>query len=127
MKEQTGAVIKGFEELEQYRAIGTVEKCKMHIGIAEKKFSDGCLDIKIMDELKEYKDIGTIEECREAAEKQKAKKPDLWGDGYDSEGEIIYDMYNCPNCGKSYEVEYEEYGYCPNCGQRILWEQDGKE
>ena len=25
----------------------------------------------------------------------------------------------CPNCGKSYEVDYEEYERCPHCGQMI--------
>ena len=44
--------------------------------------------------------------------------PTLWGDGY-ADGELVYDMYDCPNCGKQYELYYEKYDYCPNCGQRI--------
>lgn len=29
---------------------------------------------------------------------------------------------------KHYEVDYEEYDYCPSCGQRIDWsDQDGLE
>lgn len=82
-KEKAETIIKGFEELEQYRA------------------------------------IGTIEECREAREKQIKKKPNIWGDGYDNEGKMIYDMYDCPNCGKSYEIDYSNYEYCPECGQAI--------
>lgn len=127
LREQTEAVIKGFEELEQYRAVGTVEGCRAYKGIAEREFSNGCLGLEIIEELNKYRHIGTPGECREAMEKQEARKPELWGDGCDGEGKLIYDMYDCPNCGKSYEVEYEEYGYCPNCGQRILWEPDGKE
>lgn len=67
----------------------------------------------------QYLAIGTVEECRESRERQKPKLPDIWGDGYDNEGNIIYDMYNCPNCGKSYEVDYHDYKYCPECGQAI--------
>ena len=64
---------------------------------------------------------GTVEECREAVEKQKAKKPDYEGDGYDDCGEIVYDTWVCPNCGKRYEVDYDDYKNCPNCGQAIQW------
>ena len=35
----------------------------------------------------------------------------------------------CPFCGsRAYEVDYDEYDYCPNCGQRIDWsEEDDKQ
>lgn len=55
-----------------------------------------------------------------ALEKQVAKKPDLWGDGY-SDGVLVYDMYDCPTCGKHYELDYEQYDYCHNCGQKLDW------
>lgn len=32
----------------------------------------------------------------EAIEKQIPKKPNIYGDGYDNNGNIIYDMYDCP-------------------------------
>lgn len=42
-------------------------------------------------------------------------------DGY-SEGELVYDNAVCPNCGRRFEVDYEEhYKYCPTCGQRLDW------
>ena len=64
----------------------------------------------------------------EALEKQIAKRPYYEGDGYDPEGELIYDTWRCPNCDKAYEVDYDEYDYCPNCGQRIDWsEEDDKQ
>lgn len=56
-----------------------------------------------------------------ALSKQVPQTPTLWGDGY-SDGELVYDMYDCPNCGKSYELDYEQYDYCPNCGQKMDWE-----
>lgn len=77
--------------------------------------------IKALEEIQQYRAIGTVEECREAGERRIPKIPDILGDGYDNEGNMIYDMYDCPNCGKSYEMEYEEYKYCPSCGQAIDW------
>lgn len=78
----------------------------------------------MLNESKQYQAIGTVEECQEAVEKQKAKKPDIWGDGCDDEGNMIYDMYNCPNCGKEYEIDYEKHDFCPHCGQAIDWRGD---
>ena len=51
---------------------------------------------KFLQELKEYREIGTVEECREAVEKQKPEKPDYEGDGYDNNGNIIYDTWTIP-------------------------------
>lgn len=75
--------------------------------------------IEALKEIQQYRTIGTVEECREARERQKSKIPDIWGDGCDERGNIIYDMYDCPNCGKSYEVDYHDYKFCPECGQAI--------
>lgn len=57
----------------------------------------------------------------EALERQIPKNPYLSGDGYWN-GQLVYDIWNCPNCGKSYEVDCDNYDYCPECGQRIDWE-----
>lgn len=54
-----------------------------------------------------------------ALEKQIPKKPTYEGDGYDPEGALIYDEWICPCCSKRYEVDYDEYDFCPNCGQAI--------
>lgn len=56
-----------------------------------------------------------------ALQKQIPQFPHYEGDGYDPEGELIYDTWRCPNCDEAYEVDYDEYDYCPNCGQRIDW------
>lgn len=51
-------------------------------------------------------------------EKQIPKEPCYSGDGYYN-GEIVIDTWECPCCGKEYEVDYDDYEYCPNCGQHI--------
>lgn len=76
--------------------------------------------IKALEEVTQYRAIGTTEECRAALEKQKAKKPDFEGDGY-ADGHLVYDTWICPCCGKHYEVDYDDYDFCPNCGQKLDW------
>ena len=53
-----------------------------------------------------------------ALEKQISKKPNIEGDGY-ADGQLVYDTWICPFCGKHYEIDYDSYDYCPNCGQHI--------
>lgn len=61
-------------------------------------------------------DIGLI---IEALEKQIVKKIER----YDSN--IIGEMtFNCPSCNLEYYVtDYEDFNYCPNCGQKIDWSE----
>ena len=50
-------------------------------------------------------------------------KPKLFmRDGYD-EDEAVYDAWNCPYCGTHYQMIFDKHDYCPNCGQRIDWEE----
>ena len=70
------------------------------------------------EELEQYRTIGIVEECRAAVEKQKPRKPDIEGDGY-ADGKLVYDTWICSNCNKRYEIDYDDYDYCPNCGQHI--------
>ena len=56
----------------------------------------------------------------QALEKQIAKKPTYEGDGY-SDGQLVYDTWVCPCCGCSYELDYDDCDYCPNCGQNLDW------
>lgn len=84
--------------------------------------------IEGLKELEQYRAIGTPEECRAAAEKQKTKRADLSVDGH-SDGDMVCGTYECPYCGEYYELGYDEYEYCPNCGQhmKIDLEGDGNE
>ena len=59
----------------------------------------------------------------EALEKQLPKKPTYEGDGYAPDGTFVYDAWECPNCGECYEVDYDDYDYCPKCGQKIDWSE----
>lgn len=68
-----------------------------------------------LEEIQKYRAIGTVEECREAIEKQKPIKPDVWGDVH-SDGIMVLDMRDCPNCWTTYEIDYDKHKYCPECG-----------
>lgn len=67
-------------------------------------FEEGCEEVKTI--------------AIKAIEKQIPKKPDLEGDGYYN-GELIIDTWICPGCGTRYELECDEYDFCPHCGQHI--------
>lgn len=73
---------------------------------------------KILEELEQYRALGTVEELKEAREKQIPKTPCIEGDGY-ADGHLVYDTWICPNCEAYYEIDYDDYDYCPKCGQRI--------
>ena len=125
--EASEIAISALEELEQYRELGTVEEIEEILQIIsegqddvdESGISTGLL--RTLLKYAEYAKIGTVEECKEAVNRQQAKKPNIWGDGYDDNGNLIYDMYDCPDCGDSYEIDYYRYDYCPNCGQKLDW------
>jgi rubrerythrin len=41
-------------------------------------------------------------------------------DGYDFDGNLIFDSWNCSNCGYEADGEDEpDFLYCPNCGARM--------
>ena len=44
---------------------------------------------------------------------------DYEGDSIDEDGNYIYDTWICPTCGMRYEIDFDDYDYCPNCGQRV--------
>lgn len=51
-------------------------------------------------------------------ERDKAKTPYAESDGY-ADGAPVWD-YFCPTCNEPFEDSQPKY--CPNCGQKILWE-----
>ena len=104
-------VIQALEEIQQYRAIGTVEECQQR-----KEYFDIINEV-----LKNYSDIGTVEECRTAVERMKPKKP------FQPFGTHSYKCSNCwqfvahevdDNCDLSSLAEW-----CPYCGSRIDWSE----
>lgn len=60
----------------------------------------------------------------EVLEKQLPKKPNFEGDGYAPDGTFVYDIWICPSCGGYYEVDYDDYVYCPKCGQKLDWSEN---
>lgn len=107
--------INALKEIQEYRAIGTVEEIKEILQIVsegqedvdESGISTGLLHTLL--EYGRYKKIGTVEECREAVESQKQKKPNRYN------GVSI-----CPECGRK---SLRCYDYCPGCGQAIDWSE----
>lgn len=74
--------------------------------------------------LKKYEDIGlTPDDVKILKGLHEPKKPTYEGDGYAPDGTFVYDMWECPNCGKYYEVDYDDYDYCPKCGQKNDWSE----
>lgn len=111
-----------FKEVWQYRAIGTPEECKKSVSIC-KTMIERNITPENMEEYMKFEDecvrCGfTFESLLEAREKQTARQPYYYGDGYAS-GQLVYNTWICPCCGKHYEVDYDDYDYCPNCGQKI--------
>ena len=72
-------------------------------------------------EVEDYKQA--LELGVKALEKQIPKKPVYEGDGY-ADGHLVYDTWICPLCEKRYEVDYDDYDYCPDCGQKIDWSDE---
>lgn len=67
-----------------------------------------------------------VSKYKELKERDTAKVPDYEGDGY-ADGQMVYDTWICPNCGEHYEVDYDDYDFCPKCGQRIKKHMDVNE
>lgn len=102
--------INALEEVQQYRAIGTLEELKeamKYVWLVKKHGTIG----KALEECAEYESIGTPEECRAAVEKQTAKRP-----------RIIVNAMICPSCPRCFKSDNSTY--CPSCGQKLKWEDE---
>lgn len=79
------------------------------------------------EDLKDGKCSNDCPECNaremaiSALEKQIPKKPTFECGGFDGNGNIIYDIWICPCCKDKYVVDYDDYKYCPRCGQALDW------
>ncbi len=117
-QESLDMAIQALEEIQQYRAIGTVEKIKeeldrlrndnecqgLYFTLEERKAL-----AKQSRELSEYKQIGTIEEFKALKEKSEPKKILKCGD-----------FYKCPVCNHWVGFRYR---YCDGCGQKLDWSE----
>lgn len=103
------AVIEELKEIQQYRAIGTVEQLKT---LQEDYW-------KLNEMCKEYSAIGTVEEFKALKEKSVAKKPI-----YKFEYEDGRKFHDCPICGSyvTHAFEQDHVRYCNCCGQKLDWE-----
>lgn len=65
-----------------------------------------------------------LKELKSFKEKDEPKAVRYEGDGY-ADGSMVYDYAYCPNCNHETEVDSENWGcdFCPNCGQRLRWEE----
>ncbi len=113
--------IHNLEQIEdKAERIGKIGEYYANLENCYKEIESCEIAVKALEEIQQYRAISTVEECRAAIEKQKTQPPNIWGDGCDKEGNIIYDMYDCPGCGQSYEID-DKYKHCPECGQAINW------
>ena len=119
------------ECFERCDGLGTSEKCDecdFCYAVCEKlgKYED--LEEQVVERLKEasYERFGNdgMGIAIQALEKQIPKKPTYEGDGYAPDGTFVWDEWLCPCCGARYEVDYDDYDFCPNCGQKIDWSDE---
>ena len=115
-KKKAETIMEMFEELEQYRAIGTVaefKKIEESFNVISDKVWNYILAGKEL--LERYEAIGTIEEFKTLKEKSVTRK--IKGTRFK---EAI-----CPNCETELFETYWAFGgihYCSNCGQKLDWQ-----
>lgn len=118
LQESIDMAIKALEEVQQYRAIGTVEELETaskYLRLVKKHGTVG----KVIEACAEYEGIGTVEECREAMEKQRRKLvKNPYGTSY------VWKAGYCPVCGCGVTARWD---YCQCCGQKLEWEETGIE
>ena len=107
--------LRAYYNCQRLQAKGIYEDCN-------EKLCDNCNLCYAQGNVGEH--IESIEIAIQSLEKQIPKKPTYEGDGYAPDGTFVWDEWLCPCCGKRYEVDYDDYDYCPNCGQKIDWSDE---
>lgn len=103
------------DEIQEYRAIGTVEEIEATI----KNLNKVLLEHK--DKLAPYVNIGTIEEFKALKEKSVAKKPIILDRRCENVEEVCIE-WKCPVCGLNVIEEPPCQEYCQRCGNKLDWE-----
>lgn len=119
--EAMGIAIECMEELEQYRALGTVEELKEATKLFEKTKIVGAENIIIIRKDGTYEVDGI--DILEAIQKQVAKKPNI-----EQKGLLGVKMWHCPVCNKEIISDWNKdsaNNYCHHCGQKLDWEEGG--
>lgn len=85
--------------------------------------ADMAHDVRLrLEELKPYEDTGlTPEQIRKLVERNKSKPPIYQVQG-DERYEQEPEWWMCPGCEEVYDMD-DDYDFCPNCGQRLKWEE----
>ena len=112
LSESMEVVLQALEEIQQYRAIGTVEGYKRAVETAKENY---LLYAEYKAKVKEFESIGTVEELQALKEKSVAKNSE-WK--YCRKENIA----TCKNCSyEHYLGAYHQYAtnYCPNCGSKM--------
>lgn len=106
--------ITALEEIQPYRAIGTVEEI-------EKSMQNVSVLLAEHELLKLYQSIGTIDEFKALKEKSVAKKPEAIDYekyiGVLKNAKFLRGAYWCPNCKHT----VRSGTYCDDCGQALDW------
>lgn len=108
--------INALEEVQQYRAIGTLEELKeamKYVWLVKKHGTIG----KALEECVEYESIGTPEECRAAMERQNPRA------AITEKEDTGTTRYICPTCGMymGWSTGMFPARYCWKCGQKLDW------
>lgn len=114
--EALDVAIQALEEVQQYRAIGTVEELQDMKSNYFEALSDW----------RQYRKIGTLEECRTAAVNQTAKKPIFSHNLSDT-----LSVFHC-ECGNTIKVSHDigimnnnnAPNYCSKCGCKFDWSDE---
>ena len=70
--------------------------------------------------------IYEMPEQKEEAQRKTEPKPVIYqGDGY-ADGNMVYDMAECPNCEREFEYGRDEWEmpFCCACGQALEWKAE---
>lgn len=104
--------IQALEEIQQYRAIGTVEEFQKLRKMFGDDFSEMSEVVKrILKEYPEYQSIGTIEEFKALKEKAEPRKVIEHKTPY-------FVHWQCGNCGAEF---YSGQTFCDDCGHSADW------